>query len=877
MKHVIIGTAGHIDHGKTTLIRAITGRNTDRLKEEQERGISIELGFTYFDLPSGQRAGIIDVPGHEKFIKNMLAGVIGIDIVLLVVSADEGIMPQTMEHLYILDLLGIKKGFVVLTKSDLVDSEWIDMVEEEVREEIKGTFLENSPIVRASATTKMGIEEIIHLIDERAEELEERNTGDMPRLPVDRVFSISGFGTVVTGTLLSGQLKVGDEVEIFPSNKKARIRTLQVHDQDATIAYGGQRVAVNLAGLKKEDVERGDTIAPINSMSDSMMVDVKVKLLKNIDRYIENRTRLRLYIGTKEVLCRIVLLDKEEIGPGEEAYAQLRLEEEIVSKRGDKFIIRFYSPMFTIGGGEILEPNPKKKKRFDDKAIKELEIKEMGSATDIIENIIEEKSKEFPTTKEIAIFTAMLEENLKIEINKLIEDKRVISFPLTKDLHIIHVNYFNKLKNQILEELNKFHSKYPLRAGMPKEEIRSRFLSNAKPKVAEAFIELLVENDYLKQRFENISIKEFEIKFNHDQLKISKEILKKFNETPFQPPRKEDLATLIHGNKEELDEIFLSLLNKGDIIKLNEEVYISKEAYDLSLDKLKEHFENKTSISIGEYRDMLNTNRKIALAILEHFDQVKITKRDNDIRILNKWQMHKYRGERMEKKILILDSDKSFVKGLKYSLEQDGYIIDMIFNGKDILEKLKINNYDLILLDLILPDSNGLNVCQAIRNVSQVPIIVITEKDEDINKILALEYGADDYIVKPFNILELKARIKAILRRVDYKAMEFNNQVIKIQDFTINTVGRKVIIKDRNVNLTGKEFDLFFILISNPNKVFRREELLELVWGYAYYGDLRTVDVHIRRIREKIEKDSSEAEYIMTKWGVGYYFNGSKL
>ncbi|HAE91398.1 MAG TPA: DNA-binding response regulator [Tissierella sp.] len=231
----------------------------------------------------------------------------------------------------------------------------------------------------------------------------------------------------------------------------------------------------------------------------------------------------------------------------------------------------------------------------------------------------------------------------------------------------------------------------------------------------------------------------------------------------------------------------------------------------------------------------------------------------------------------MEKKILILDSDKSFVKGLKYSLEQDGYIIDMIFNGKDILEKLKINNYDLILLDLILPDSNGLNVCQAIRNVSQVPIIVITEKDEDINKILALEYGADDYIVKPFNILELKARIKAILRRVDYKAMEFNNQVIKIQDFTINTVGRKVIIKDRNVNLTGKEFALFFILISNPNKVFRREELLELVWGYAYYGDLRTVDVHIRRIREKIEKDSSEAEYIMTKWGVGYYFNGSKL
>ncbi|MDU5080598.1 selenocysteine-specific translation elongation factor [uncultured Tissierella sp.] len=636
MKHVIIGTAGHIDHGKTTLIRAITGRNTDRLKEEQERGISIELGFTYFDLPSGQRAGIIDVPGHEKFVKNMLAGVIGIDIVLLVVAADEGIMPQTLEHLHILDLLGIKKGFVVLTKSDLVDSEWIDMVEEEVREEIKGTFLEDTPIIRASSTTKMGIEKIINLIDGYAAELKDRDVDDMPRLPVDRVFSISGFGTVVTGTLLSGQLKIGDEVQVFPGDKKARIRTLQVHDQDASIAYGGQRVAANLAGLKKEDIDRGDTIAPVNSMNDTMMLDVKIKLLKDIDRYIDNRTRLRLYIGTKEVLCRVVLLDKEEIGPGDEAYAQLRLEEEVVAKRGDKFIIRFYSPMFTIGGGEILEPNPKKKKRFDDKAIKELEIKEMGSSTDIIENIIEDKSKEFPTTKEIAVFTAMLEESIKNEINKLIENKKVISFSLTKDLHIIHINYFNKVKDKILEELKNFHSKYPLRAGMQKEEIRSRFLKNAKPKVAEAFIDLLIEKGYLEQKLENISINGFEIKFNDNQLKISQEILRGFKENPYQPPRREDLESIIGEKKDEIEEVFISLLNNGDIIKLNEEVYISKEAYDLGLDKLKEHFTNKDSISIGEYRDLLNTNRKVALALLEYFDQIKITKRDKDIRILNK-------------------------------------------------------------------------------------------------------------------------------------------------------------------------------------------------------------------------------------------------
>lgn len=636
MKHVIIGTAGHIDHGKTTLIRAITGRNTDRLKEEQERGISIELGFTYFDLPSGQRAGIIDVPGHEKFIKNMLAGVMGIDIVILVVAADEGIMPQTSEHLSILDLLGIKKGFVVLTKSDLVDSEWIDMVEEEVRDEIKGTFLEDSPIIRASSTSKTGIDEIINLVDQLTKVLEDKDLDDMPRLPVDRVFSMSGFGTVVTGTLLSGQLNLGDEVQIFPGDKKARIRTLQVHDKDATAAYGGQRVAINLAGLKKEDVDRGSIIAPVNSMSDTMMLDVKIKLIKNMSKTIDNRTRLRLYIGTKEVLCRIVLLDKDELGAGEEAYAQLRLEEEVVAKRGDKFIIRFYSPMFTIGGGEILEPNPNKKKRFDDKVIKELEIKEMGSSTDIIENIIEEKSKDFPTTKEIAISTSMLEENLKEEVDKLKEEEKVLSFQLTKDLHVIHKNYFNNVKDKILEELKSFHSKYPLRSGMAKEEIRSRFLKNAKPKVADAFIELLIEKDYLEQSLENIMIKGFEVKFNLEQLKINGDILKSFNENPYQPPRREDLEGIINAKRDEIEEVFISLLNSDFIVKLNEEVYLSKEAYELALAKLREHIENKGSISIGEYRDILNTNRKVALALLEYFDQMKITKRDKDTRILNK-------------------------------------------------------------------------------------------------------------------------------------------------------------------------------------------------------------------------------------------------
>ncbi|MFA7412099.1 MAG: selenocysteine-specific translation elongation factor, partial [Tissierellaceae bacterium] len=566
MKHVIIGTAGHIDHGKTTLIRAITGRNTDRLKEEQERGISIELGFTYFDLPSNQRAGIIDVPGHEKFIKNMLAGVIGIDIVLLVVAADEGIMPQTLEHLHILDLLGIKKGFLVLTKTDLVDEEWIDMVEDEVRNEIRGTFLEDSPMIRVSSTTRTGIDKVIELIDKYARELEERDARDMPRLPVDRVFTISGFGTVVTGTLLSGQVNVGEELQVFPGDKKARIRTLQVHDQDAKTAYGGQRVAVNLAGLKKDDIHRGDILAPIGSMSDTMMLDVKIKLLKTTDRYIDNRTRLRLYIATKEVLCRIILLDREELGPGEEVYAQLRLEEEIVAKRGDKFIIRFYSPMYTIGGGEVLEPNPKKKKRFDEEAIHELEIKELGTSIDITEKIIEDKSRDFPSTKEIAVLTSMLEENVREEVEKLIEEEKVLSFQLTRDLYVIHRSHYERVRDSIIDELEGFHKKYPLRLGMAKEEIKNKYLKNAKARVADNILDRLIKDGYLSQSYENIFIKGFEIVLSPEQESIRTEIMKRFNENPYQPPKKEELETIIDGQKLEIGEVFISMVNEGHIV-----------------------------------------------------------------------------------------------------------------------------------------------------------------------------------------------------------------------------------------------------------------------------------------------------------------------
>lgn len=376
MKNIIIGTAGHIDHGKTTLIKALTGRNTDRWEEEQRRGITIDLGFTYFDLKNGDRVGIIDVPGHERFINNMVAGVVGMDLVMLVVAADEGIMPQTREHMDILGELGIEKSILVLNKCDLVEEDWLELVKEEIKEELEGTFLEQAPIVEVSAATGQGIPELIEVIERlTAEEVVEKDVNTIPRLPIDRVFSLSGFGTIITGTLLAGTISKEDNLQVYPIGKECKIRNIQVHGQDVEKCYAGQRVAINLSNVKKSELRRGCVLAPPNNMKNTMLLDVKLNVLPSSMRVLTNHTRLHLFTGTSEILCRAVLLDKEEIGPGESGFVQLRLEEEIALRRGDKFVVRFYSPMETIGGGIVLESNPKKKKRFDKDAIEELQKK----------------------------------------------------------------------------------------------------------------------------------------------------------------------------------------------------------------------------------------------------------------------------------------------------------------------------------------------------------------------------------------------------------------------------------------------------------------------------------------------------------------------
>jgi len=633
MKNIIIGTAGHIDHGKTTLIKALTGRETDRWEEEKRRGITIDLGFTYFDLPDGNTAGIIDVPGHEKFVKNMLAGVIGMDMVLLVVAADEGMMPQTVEHLNILNMLGLKKGIVVLTKYDLIDPEWLELVKEDIKEELKGTFFENAPMTEVSSKTGYGIEELIELIVEQTEtEIEERNVNTIPRLPIDRVFSITGFGTVITGTLISGTIKKGDEVEIYPVNKICKIRNVQVHSKDAEKASAGRRTAINLSGIKKSEIYRGCVIAPVNSMKNTMMLDVKLSLLKDSRRIVENRSRLHLYTGTSEILCRVVLLDRDELSPGESCYAQLRLEEEVAVRRGDKFIVRFYSPLETIGGGEIIEPVPKKKKRFDDSLLEELKIKEKGSSTDVIEKIIRENSKNVPTVSDIAKLTALSEEEIRSNVEILEEEEKITLFSLKNDKYLWHKSFEREIEDSIEKYLSKYHEDNKYSKGAKKSELKSKYLPKMKQNVFDMAINSFIDKGLIKQEGEYIFLPYFNIQYDDFYKKCEANILKAINDAKFEFIGYEELVSTLNGKESE--EIVALMLENKELIKINEAGITTNELYEEAKNMLIEFVKKNSKITAAEYRDILNTNRKNAIGLLEHFDMQRITRRVENDRIL---------------------------------------------------------------------------------------------------------------------------------------------------------------------------------------------------------------------------------------------------
>lgn len=628
MKNIIIGTAGHIDHGKTTLIKALTGRNTDRWEEEQRRGITIDLGFTYFDLKSGDRVGIIDVPGHEKFINNMVAGVVGMDLVMLVIAADEGIMPQTREHVDILGLLGIEKSIIVLNKCDLVDEEWLELVEEEVKEELAGTFLENAPVMKVSAATGQGIPELIDMVEHlTADEVVEKDVQTIPRLPIDRAFSMSGFGTVITGTLLAGSITKEDTLEMYPIGKECKIRSIQVHGQPVERCYAGQRVAINLSNIKKSEIKRGCVLAPPNNMKNTMMLDVKMNILPSSMRILTNHSRLHLFTGTSEVLCRAILLDKEEIGPGESGYVQLRLEEEIALRRGDKFIVRFYSPMETIGGGVVLEPNPTKKKRFQEETIEELKRKESGSSEDIIEMHIQNCKDSMMTVAELTKITALSLEEVAKDVESLETQGIIKVFRMKKDSYTWHVANDKVLQEKITEKLSEYHAKHPYRYGMQKAEIHNTFLKKVKPTVFDLYVDRLVEEGTLKRHNEFLCMPEHEIQKDARYEKTEKRLLELFEKSGLDFPKISD-ADLGDADPETVDDILLLLMEEGKIIKLGEELYTLTPYIEKSKEIIRGLFAEKDLITMGEIRDALETSRKNAKLIVEYMDSIKVTKRN---------------------------------------------------------------------------------------------------------------------------------------------------------------------------------------------------------------------------------------------------------
>lgn len=627
MKNIIIGTAGHIDHGKTTLIKALTGRNTDRWEEEQRRGITIDLGFTYFDLPGGDRVGIIDVPGHERFINNMVAGVVGMDLVLLVIAADEGIMPQTREHMDILNLLGIEKSIIVLNKCDIVDEEWLELVEEEVKDELEGTFLEQAPVVKVSAATGEGLEGLVDMIEKMTrDEVTAKDVQTIPRLPVDRAFTISGFGTIITGTLVSGTITKEDTLWMYPVDKECKIRSIQVHGQNRSICQAGQRVAVNLSNVKKKEIRRGCVLAPKNSMKNTDLLDVKLRILDSSVRVLTNHTRLHFFTGTSEILCRAVLLDQEELGPGESGYVQLRLEEEIAVRRGDKFVVRFYSPMETIGGGVILEPNPSVKRRFRQDVIEELERKESGSTADVIELHVKAHGDTLVTLAELAKLTALSPEEVKEDAEELESKGLVYLFPMRKDTYVWHADSRRGAERTMIEELAAYEEKYPYRYGMKKAEVQGTHFQKVRPNVFDKMLEMLVEDGSIRRVDEFLCTPGYEVRKDQTFDRVSGILLDSFRDAGYDFVRYSEIG-FSREDRMVSDDILNILLEEEKVVKVTEDMYTLKENMERAKELIQERLKEDPLITIAQVRDMFGTSRKSAKPILEYMDSIKVTKK----------------------------------------------------------------------------------------------------------------------------------------------------------------------------------------------------------------------------------------------------------
>ncbi|MEW5954283.1 MAG: selenocysteine-specific translation elongation factor [Bacillota bacterium] len=633
MKHIIIGTAGHVDHGKTMLVKALTGIDTDRLREEKERGISIELGFASLELPGNLQAGIVDVPGHERFIKNMLAGVGGIDMVILVIAADEGIMPQTREHLDIIQLLQVNKGVVAVTKSDLVDDEWMDLVEEDIKEFLAPTPLAAAPLIKVSALTGSGLGELKSALAREAAGLTPRSSAGRARLPVDRVFTVTGFGTVVTGTLLAGRMHIGDQVEIIPDKITSRIRSLQVHGQKSEFAEAGQRVAVNITGVEVEQIERGSVVAAPGILKPSFRLDVKLTLLESAPRPLRQRARVRLYLSTAELLGRVILLDREELKPGETTYVQLRLEKHAVAAKGDRFVIRTYSPMLTIGGGTIIDPAPKKHRLGQKDIIGSLATREKGTPPEIVRQHLELAGAKPVTELDLIKATGYSRDEIISALKALEASREAKGIPADNQNLYVSRAIYDSWKQTLGALLSAYHREHSLREGYPREEIRSRYFHHFSAKLFPALLNEMEREGLIKVYAQTVALPDHLPEPDPELAARLIQLENTFLENLFMPPAWPEACRMYGLDESAGQEVLQYFLRLNKLVKIADNLYLHSEAITRArqsvLDYLKEHGE----ISIGEARDVLSTSRKFTLPLLEYFDRERTTRRVGDLRV----------------------------------------------------------------------------------------------------------------------------------------------------------------------------------------------------------------------------------------------------
>ena len=635
MKQIILGTAGHIDHGKTSLIKAVTGTNTDRLKEEQERGITIELGFAALDLPNGQHLGIVDVPGHEKFVKNMVAGASGMDLVVMVIAADEGVMPQTREHMEICTLLGVRHGFIALTKIDMVDEEWLELVTEDVREYMEGTFLEDAPIVPVSSVEETGLDEFIKTLETLSADVPDHSDSGLFRLPVDRVFSMKGFGTVITGTLVSGRVNVGDQVEIYPTGVKSKVRGAQVHNESVETALAGQRTAINFQGLDKSAIDRGQVVSSPGALKPSYMLDISLQYLEGNSKPLKNRTRVRFHSGTSEILGILVLLDRDELKPGETTVAQVRLDEPVALVRDDRYVIRSYSPIRTIGGGSILNPVPVKHKRFKDDIIQGLSRLAESTPDEVITFQASAAGLHGVNFSDLKLMTSLSDKQLDNAVNGLLSNRTLVTVDKEQRFYM-HGEHFEGLKTFTKDQLAAFHEANPLKPGMLKEELKSKFPSYLNTKLFTLVTNQMIKENAIVVEEETVRLPEHKVSLAADQTEMRQKILAAYKDTGLQPPYFKDLTTTLGYEAGPAKDVLGFLVEKGELLKVKEDLYFDSVAVERLKSQLIDFLKKNGEIDTPTFKDMTGASRKYVIPLIEFFDTQHVTIRIGDIRKLRK-------------------------------------------------------------------------------------------------------------------------------------------------------------------------------------------------------------------------------------------------